>query len=358
MLQGFFKLKLWQQYAVSVATILVVSSVCFVVSDIIGYKSVALILLFSVSFLSIVLSVFPVLLSAILSALIWDFFFIPPYYTFHIDNTEDLLMLCMYFVIALLNGVLTSQIRFYEKQARLKEDKLNALKLYNTLFNSISHELRTPITTIMGVTENLISNRSNLSEKDKISLNNEVYIASERLNRLIDNLLNMSRLESGFLKPRIDWCDLHELIHTPLNRLNTELKNHTLNVNIAANAPFVKLDFGLMEQALYNIIHNASVHTKPKTTISIDVSVVNGLLDIKIRDNGQGFPQNQLKADLHASYNQPKRSTGGLGLGLSIVCGFVNAHKGSISISNNPEGGALVHIQIPVETTNMEVEYE
>ncbi|NTW32317.1 MAG: DUF4118 domain-containing protein, partial [Bacteroidetes bacterium] len=119
--------------------IVAVSIACFFTADFIGYKVVALLLLVVVSLLAMVFDILPVLLAALLSALIWNFFFIPPLFTFHIADTEDALMFLMYFVIALVNAVLTFKIREAEKKARDKEEKENTIKLYNTLLNSLSH---------------------------------------------------------------------------------------------------------------------------------------------------------------------------------------------------------------------------
>lgn len=348
------KLKKGKQYLISIIVTLLMSMVCYLITDYIGYRSVALILLFTVSVLSVILSVFPVLVSAILSALIWDYFFIPPFFNFHISNTEDLLMLSMYFVIALLNGITTSQIRHSEAQSRIRDEKLNALKLYNTLFNSISHELRTPVTTIMGVSETLISNNKQLSEDDKQTLNKEVFIASERLNRLIENLLNMSRLESGFLKIKKDWCDCEELIYTAINRLKPEIDHYNMELSFQSNLPYVKLDFGLIEQAIYNVLHNICVHTPERTKINISVSVIDENLNISISDNGPGF--NKQHGEMVKTSSD--RSKGGLGLGLSIVKGFVNAHDGEVVTQDNKDGGASLFITIPVETTKIEPENE
>jgi two-component system sensor histidine kinase KdpD len=140
----YFKQNQVKQFAVCIISTIATAAICFSFSDIIGYRTVALLLLADVSVLAIFYSVYPILVAAALSALIWDFFFIPPLYTFHVDNSEDFLMLIMFFIIALLNGVLSSQIRKFEKIEYQKEERQNTLKLYKTLFDSISHELRTP----------------------------------------------------------------------------------------------------------------------------------------------------------------------------------------------------------------------
>ena len=119
----------------------------------------------------------------------------------------------MYFVIALVNAVLTFKIRQIEKAARQKEEKAHTVKLYNTFLNSLSHELRTPIAAIIGATDNLQNNSAQLSPQNKNELVTEISKASFRLNQQVENLLNMSRLESGFIQPKKDWCDINELIY-------------------------------------------------------------------------------------------------------------------------------------------------
>jgi len=355
-MRTFSKFKMWKQFSLSVAIILVVSVIGYFISDVVGYRSIALILLFIVSAMSVVFSVWPVLVSAVLSVLIWDFFFIPPFLSFHPIESEDMLMLSMYFIIVVLNGVFTSQVRRIEKQTMLKEEKLRALNFYNTIFNSVSHELRTPITTIIGVTENLINPAINMSEKDKSELNKEVLIAAERLNQLVDNLLNMSRIESGFLMAKKSWCDVNELIYKTLDKIPENLKNRLIKVFIPEEMMLVKLDFGLMEQALYNIIQNALVHTPCETLITVSASLRSNQLEISIEDDGPGFTDDahEKRSEIHLR----SAKAGGLGLGLTIARGFVNMHGGELIMSNRVAGGAMVKMIIPAETMEWRENYD
>jgi two-component system sensor histidine kinase KdpD len=144
-----YKASKTQQYLISILLIAVVAAICFSLSLYIGYHVVALILLVTVSFIAMFFDILPVLLAAFLSALIWNIFFIPPRFSLSVATTEDALFLAMYFVIAFVNAALTFKIRQIEKKEVKKEQKENTLKLYNTLLNSLSHELRTPISTIM-----------------------------------------------------------------------------------------------------------------------------------------------------------------------------------------------------------------
>ncbi|KAF5028684.1 Adaptive-response sensory-kinase SasA [anaerobic digester metagenome] len=354
-MRAFSKLQMWKQFALSVAIIIVISIISFFLVDLVGYKSISLILLFAVTVLSLVFSVWPVLVSAILSVLIWDYFFIPPFLSFHPITSEDLLMLSMYFIIVLLNGIFTSEMRRVEKLAMQKEEKLRTLNFYNTLFNSISHELRTPITTIIGVTENILNPDNGISEKERIELNREILIATERLNQLVDNLLNMSRIESGFLEAKKSWCDVSELVYTAIDRMPENLKHRPVKAFIPENMLLVKLDFGLMEQALYNVIHNALVHTPDGTMVSVSASMRNNKLEISVEDDGPGF---QFNGDnIQPETFGQKNRAGGLGLGLTIVKGFLAMHGGEMKLSNRLAGGAMVKLVIPAETMEWRENY-
>ncbi|MCW3104995.1 MAG: histidine kinase [Bacteroidetes bacterium] len=299
--------------------------------------------------------IFPVLLSALLSALIWDFFFIPPHFTLHIGSTEDMIMLLMYFVIASVNAVLTYKIRQIAKVARDEEEKANAVKLYNILFNSLSHELRTPISTIIGASDNLLNDKNKISESNKRELIYEISQASLRLNKQVENLLNMSRLESGFIQSKKDWCDVHELVHSVINQLDDVLKNHKVKATFSDNLPLFKLDFGLMQQVLNNLISNAAAYTPNGSTIFIHAGINKSSsierFSLSIEDNGKGFPENEIQKVFEKFYRLKDSKTGGTGLGLSIVKGFIEAHQGTITLSNVPTGGSRFTIKIPTETS-------
>ncbi|MEO6894247.1 MAG: ATP-binding protein, partial [Ginsengibacter sp.] len=302
------------------------------------------------SVVAMLFEILPVLLAAVLSAVIWNFFFIPPLFTFNIGNTEDALMFLLYFVIALVNAVLTFKIREAEKKARDKEEKEKELKLYNTLLNSLSHELRTPIAAILGSVDMLKESKDKLSAENQIELLNEIAIAGNRLNRQVENILNMSRLESGMLKPKSDWTDMNELVNSVMQKL-FPANEHNLNFKNNDNLPLFKLDRGLTEQILYNLLHNAILYTPASTTIEIDVSHQTENCVITVSDNGNGFPRKVMALVFDKFYRLPNTKTGGSGLGLSIAKGFTEAQNGTIILENNEQGGAKFTIEIPAETT-------
>jgi two-component system sensor histidine kinase KdpD len=488
-----------QQYFIASLTVILTATICFSIKEFIGYQVVSYALLFVVSTLAFFFGTGPILLSATLSALIWDFFFIPPPYTLHVNKPEDMLMLIMFFIIALLSGVLTSRIKRQEMKIRIREERTNALyqltrelstatgidevigiaknsikkyfnlncrlllksdsdqldytnqkdskitlsrndksvaewtfqhsakagkytdtlpsanyafyplkgnqmnlgviaiqqeivftqgeeqfwetfisqisgkfereylrnmakqafllnesdKLYKTLFNSISHELRIPVATIMGASDSLIMTRH--TEEISKELSNEIFKASKRLNRLIENLLNMSRLESGRITPRLDWCDIHDLINKVSESLQDELKPFNLLVVIPDDMPFIKLDFGLMEQVLYNLIYNATQYASTSTNLRVKAFYDNGIMTLQVMDRGPGFPAKEISLIFNKFYRVEGSKAGGTGLGLSIAKGFTEAHKGTITVENRQNGGAKFTIKIPTEIPTVEL---
>jgi two-component system sensor histidine kinase KdpD len=357
------QIKIKNQYLVSILSVGLVASLCLFTRDYLDYKIVGYILLVVVSVLSMFLAILPLLLSAVLSALILNFFFIQPYYTFHISDAEDSLLLVLFFIIALVNAVLTHKIRRAEKILQIKEVRSNTMKLYNALLDSLSHELRTPISTIMGAIDTIQSKSVPISEVNKQELYSEIEKASLRLNHQVENLLNMSRLESGVIQPKIDWCDLEELIYNVLDHLKDDLQFHKVVVKTDENLPLFKLDYGLTQQIIYNLVFNASQYTPKGAKIEIKV-VYNVDADfeynpdklfpcvITIADDGIGFPEEEIDKVFDKFYRLQNSKTGGTGLGLSIVKGFVEAQHGKITLENKEEGGSIFKINFPALVMN------
>jgi two-component system sensor histidine kinase KdpD len=342
-----------KQHALSILLVLSVSSVCFAFSSILDYRVIAFFLLLTVSLIAVTFDIIPVLVAAGSSAVIWNYFFIPPRFTFHIDRTEDIVLFVMYFLIALINSVLTHKIRKLENQERKKEEKANTLKLYNTILNSLSHELRTPISTIIGAVDNLQSNELNLDERNKKVLLSEISKASDRLNHQVENLLNMSRLESGFIHPKMDWCDLNEIIYEMVNKAEENRISQNIVVNVDPHLPLFRLDKVMLEQVIYNLLNNAIQYSFRNSTIHVTVIHYANVLEIVIEDNGPGFPAHDAQRIFDKFYRLKNSRTGGTGLGLSIVKGFAEAMGGSVKAENMKTGGAAFTVSIPAETTQI-----
>jgi two-component system sensor histidine kinase KdpD len=486
-----------RQYFITAMLVALTSVACYLVKDYFGYQVISFVLLFLVAILALFFGKGPILLASSLSALIWDYFFIPPQFTMHIEKAEDMMMLIMFFIIALLNGILTSRVRIQQKKIKIREERTHALyqlardlsvasgieevckiawadvrryfdlecmillkdehnhlylqegnqhqqllsdndysvadwvfkhtskagrhtntlpsgkltfyplagssgnmgviaielerdftqgeeqfwdtflsqisgkfereflrnearkayiineseKLYKTLFNSISHELRIPVTTIIGASDALLTGKYSADAQQKLC--SEINIASLRLNHLIENLLNMSRLESGRITPRPDWCDVHDLANVVSDALKQELEPFTLNIDIDPSMPLVYIDMGLMEQVLHNLLLNATQYSSPGTPVNLAFSCNQNILTMVVSDRGRGFPDSELSLLFQKFYRGKEATAGGTGLGLSIVKGFVEAHQGSVSAANRADGGAVITITIPVKTSEL-----
>lgn len=340
------------QYFYSVLIVISVSLLCYGLSPYLGYRVIALILLLAVSIIAISFEIFPVLLAAALSAFIWDFFFIPPHFTIHVASTEDAILLIMYFIIAMVNAVLTYRIRKVEKLARLRQERAKAVKLYNTLLNSLSHELKTPIATIIGATDNLQENNQNLTEHNKQQLLAEIAKASVRLNQQVENLLNMSRIESGFLQPKMNWCDISEIIYAVVRRVEEDGALQQIKIDIPQQLPLFKLDKGMFEQVLFNLLSNAVRHTPADASIRLGASF-DQYLFVTVEDTGKGLPEEEIPFVFDKFYRLKNTTVSGTGLGLSIVKGFTEAMGGSVQVQNKTGGGAIFTIKLPAEISSI-----
>lgn len=340
------------QYLLGIGCILATSFTCYLFVDYIGYHVVALILLLAVSILAMFLDILPMIVTAVLSALVWNFLFIQPKETFSINTPQDALLFLMYFVIALINAVFTSKLRKVEEIARKRKEREKTLHLYNTLLNSLSHELKTPISTIIGSVDTLQEN-TKLSEDNILELYSEINIAGNRLHQQVSNLLNMSRLESDFISLQLDWYDINEIIQGVIQNNQMNSTNHILKYNYKDTLPLFKVDGALLEQIVQNIIHNALQYTPPGSEIQIEAWKVEDELKIEIIDNGPGFPEDKIALVFDKFYRLPNTATGGTGLGLSIAKGFVQAHNGTIFLENTQHGGAKFTLCIPALTTTI-----
>lgn len=322
----------------------------FLLSDVINYRIIGFVLLLEVTLLALFLNILPVLVGATLSALFWDFLFIPPRFRFSVGDTEDQLLLLTYFAVVMIHAVFTFKIRQMQHEVSKREERARDLKFYNTLLNSLSHEFRTPVTTIIAASDSLL-NSDKLTEKNLKDLLTEISSATLRLDRLVENLLGMSRLESGVIKLKKDWCDVRELIYSTIKHLEHALIHHNLNVVIPESLPLFKLDFGLMQQVLVNLLTNASQYTPEGSTITIHADCVDENFFLTVADSGPGFPSKEIGRVFDKFYRVQGSKSGGTGLGLSIARGFVEAHRGTISLRNLPLSGAEFTIIVATEIT-------
>lgn len=486
------------KYWYTLMAIIAVAGFGTLIEKFIGYRAVGFIFLLAVVVLSMFGSIGAVILAASLSTLIWNYFFIPPKFTFFIGNTEDILMCVAFFVVALITGFLTNRLKYHERLIREREERTNILyevlqdiaaatekseflnkvtqrvghmldadcgvllksptgilefdelkpyhielavkdcavaqwcfdnnkqagwstetlseaaalflplrgpseivgvfvfkpkrrirkldlekenlllsivrqlgvsiqrhflsrrlseaqrlkdseKLHQTLLSSISHEMRTPLTAILGAASAL---EQESTAKDSAQVKNValgLHEAADRLNRVIENLLDMSRLNSGVLSLKLEWHDCNDLLGVVIKKLEKPLSQHKVNVQFLENIVLLKIDYRLMEHALANIVLNAAIYTPPGSAINIKLKKLEDEFNIVIEDNGPGIPEDSLAKVFDKFYRVPGSPTGGTGLGLSIVKSIVELHQGSIHVENvNPHGARFI-VSLPLE---------
>lgn len=227
--------------------------------------------------------------------------------------------------------------------------KVEAEELRSSLLSSVSHDLRTPLAAIAGASSELLRQESSdvTSRRELLEM---IVQESHRMNRLIENLLNMTRLEAGTAKPNRQWHVLEEIVGSALRRLGKELAGHNVKVDLPADLPLVLLDDILFEQLLVNLLENASRYTPPGSHIELSAEQCGKQLRIQLRDNGPGIPPGHERAIFDKFVRRPNAiadSERGSGLGLAICKAIVQTHGGSIVAENRKSGGAEFTVTIP-----------
>jgi two-component system sensor histidine kinase KdpD len=223
-------------------------------------------------------------------------------------------------------------------------------KLQNALLNSISHDLRTPLVSITGALSSLANDQVTLDDSARRSLIETAGEEADRLNRLVGNLLDMTRLESGALRVKRDAVDLQDLIGSSLEEVGSRLGNRAVTVDVPDGLPLVSMDFVLIQRVLVNVIDNGLKYSPPESPIEIRAQMAGAFVEITVADRGVGIPPEDLTRIFDKFYRvQRPDNVNGTGLGLAIGKGIVDAHGGFISAENRPEGGTIITIALPVE---------
>jgi two-component system sensor histidine kinase KdpD len=224
-------------------------------------------------------------------------------------------------------------------------------RLRSALLTSISHDLRTPLASILGSAVSLKTYRRALDEAAQDELVGTIQEEAERLNRFIANLLDMTRLESGAIEPRADLVDLADIIGSALGRAGKVLANHKVEIDLDSDLPMLRLDPVLFEQVLFNLFDNAAKYTPPRTEVRLKAWRDGGVVHLQVLDEGEGIPPEDLERIFDKFYRiqAADRKRAGTGLGLAICRGFVEAMGGSIIAGNRQDRrGAVFTIALPV----------
>ena len=236
------------------------------------------------------------------------------------------------------------------EEARAAWERVEAEFLRNTLLSGVSHELRTPLAGIAGAVSTLIEQGSQLSEAAKLEMLDTVYSEAERMERLITNLLDMTRLESGGIHVTREWQPLQEVIGAALRHMDRRLRGREVKTDVPADLPLVNIDGILIEQVLANLLDNAVEYTPPGSAIEIVARADEKKFRVQVLDNGPGLPVGAEKRVFEKFFRAQTGGTRrGIGLGLAICRGIVEAHGGTVAASNRPDGGAVIEFAIPRE---------
>jgi two-component system sensor histidine kinase KdpD len=223
-------------------------------------------------------------------------------------------------------------------------------KLQNALLNSISHDLRTPLVSITGALSSLADNQIVLDEAARRSLIETAGEEADRLNRLVGNLLDMTRLESGAMRIRKETSDIQDVIGSALEELGGRIGKRTINIDIPEELPLVQLDFVLIERVLVNVIDNALKYSPADQPIDIKAHAAGAFLEVEVADRGTGIPPEDLNRIFDKFYRvQRPDNVSGTGLGLSISKGIVQAQGGFIGAENRAGGGTIISISLPLQ---------
>jgi len=228
---------------------------------------------------------------------------------------------------------------------------VEADKLRAALLRSISHDLKTPLAAILGTASALRDYGETLSADSRADLITTIADESERLNRFIANLLDMTRLESGAIEPNASLHFLGDVVGTSLRRATKILARHRTEIDVPADLPMLKLDHVLFEQVLFNLLDNAAKYAPPSSTIHVQGWADGAFVNLQVIDEGPGIPEDSLERVFDSFYRVSKTDSvrAGTGLGLSICRGFVEAMGGKITAGNRPNGhGAVFTIRMPV----------
>jgi two-component system sensor histidine kinase KdpD len=244
------------------------------------------------------------------------------------------------------------RVRLVEDMDRVKRT-IETERLRSALLTSISHDLKTPLAAVLGAAGTLRDMSSKLGDAEKADLLTTIVDESERLNRFIANLLDMTKLESGAVSPNAAPHDLREIVGSALRRAEKILAGHNVKLELESDLPMLALDAVLFEQAVFNVLDNAAKYSPSKSTISVRASRDRNFVSMEIMDEGDGIPPEDLEHIFDKFYRVQKgdQVRAGTGLGLAISRGFIEAMKGTINAGNRRDRrGAVFTIRMPIPT--------
>jgi two-component system sensor histidine kinase KdpD len=237
------------------------------------------------------------------------------------------------------------------EEARRATLRAETEQLRNSLLSSVSHDLRTPLAVVTGATSALLEDGAAHDAASRRELLETAHQEAQRLNRLVRNLLDMTRLEAGALKVHKEPQPIEEVIGAALNRMEDRLRGREVNTAVPRNLPLVPFDPALIEQVLINLLENATKYTPAGSPIDVSAHCSEGEIVVEVADRGPGVAAENAERVFDKFYRVREGEGGGVGLGLTICRGIVSAHGGRIWVEDRPGGGAIFRFTLPLERT-------
>ncbi|CAG22201.1 ATP-binding protein [Photobacterium profundum] len=279
-------------------------------------------------------------LSAVFEAVCFNFFLTNPRFSLQMLNVDDIVNLCVFLIVA----IITSKLAEYYRQ---QQNQLKQAQLRNSILLSVSHDLRTPLATIIGTLSTLEEYMDKLSKAEKAELFDSAIVESNRLYQYIENLLQATKLQHGAVVLKKDEHSLVHIIHLVIERFSKQTDRIILDAQ--SDLPSVQMSSSLIQQAIFNVIDNALRYSPYDKNVNINIYRSSEHLIVDIKDEGVGITKEQSEHifDLFYSASSPKRNDSGTGLGLAVSKGIISAHQGTMQ-AVPVDSGSLIRIQLPM----------
>jgi len=342
----------WVPYVLSLGVVVACTAVARVMLPLFELANLAMVYLLGIVIVATRWGRGPSIFATVVGASTFDFFYVPPYYSVLTSEVKYLVMFFVMMVVGLVISTLTERARIREQDAEHARMEAEVERQRNALLSVVSHDLRTPLATITGAAGALLDEQGPREPAVRRELLQSIADEGSRLTRLVSNLLDVTRLESGSIKLDKQWQLLEEVIGSALSRLEPQLAGRMVVTNLPGEPALVAFDAVLIEQVLMNLVENALKYTPSNAEIRIGASTGTDEVRVYVEDQGPGVP----KGDEHRIFEKFQRAAGaetktkwGTGLGLTICKGIVEAHGGRIWAENRPEGGARFQFTLPIQ---------
>jgi two-component system, OmpR family, sensor histidine kinase KdpD len=335
---------LLRELGLAAGVVAICTALCFAVFSLLALTDVVMVYLVGTLVVAMRGRRGPAVFASILSVLCFDFFFVPPRFTFEVAHPQYLVTFLVMFAVALVISHLTLRVRTQAEAAKRAEVAAELERLRSSLLSAVSHDLKTPLAAIIGSASSLLQG-SGAGGKGR-DLLETIRDEAERLARLVHNLLETTRLEAGGVQLKKELYPIEEVIGAALERLTKLLPGREIKTSVPESLPLVPMDAVLMELVFVNLIENAVRHTPAGTPIHISAREEENFLTILVADRGPGLAKEDLERVFEKFY-RAKKTVAGAGLGLAICKAVVEAHGGSINAENRRGGGAVFRLTLP-----------